>query len=231
MKGHHLSGKAVVAGLALLATSVVPSALLDADRAAAARPQAQDAQNLVNQAVRIVDKMKRDPGLLRLMRRARGLYIVPNFGRGAFIVGGRGGTGLVVVRHAGRWTDPAFYNMGGISIGAQIGGSGGSIAFLLMSPGAVDAFRSGNKISLNAGAGLSIVNYSANSQASWGKGDIIMWSDTSGAFVGAEISATDINWDDGKNRSYYGRGVDVPQVLNGKAYNPGARRLLQVLPG
>ncbi|HEY7665063.1 MAG TPA: lipid-binding SYLF domain-containing protein [Xanthobacteraceae bacterium] len=191
-----------------------------------------DAQGLVDQAVQVVNKMKSDPQLVNLMKKAKGLYIVPEFGRGAFIVGGRGGAGLVTIRQQnGTWSDPAFYDFGAISLGAQAGGSGGSVVFLLMDQSAVDAFKSGNKISLNTGAGLSIVNYSANAQASWGKGDIIMWSDTAGAYAGATVSVTDINWADGNNRQYYGKNVDMTKILNGTATNASAAELKNALPG
>jgi lipid-binding SYLF domain-containing protein len=100
-----------------------------------------------------------------------------------------------------------------------------------MSNGAVDAFKSGNKFSLNAGAGLSIVNYSANSQASWGKGDIILWSGTKGAYAGATISVTDVNWADGNNKAYYGRKVDPSKILAGDVITPDAAKLKAALPG
>jgi len=194
-------------------------------------PQPSDAQDLVNRAVTVVKDMKADHRLVPLLRQAKGLYIVPDFGRGGLIIGGRGGVGLVTLNHHGKWSDPAFYDMGGISVGPQVGGSGGSIAFLLMSQGAVDAFKSGNKFSLNAGAGLSIVNYSANSQASWGNNDIILWSDTSGAYVGATISVTDVNWDDSNNRNYYGKNVDMTRIIDGSVSNAGAEKLQSQLPG
>jgi lipid-binding SYLF domain-containing protein len=190
-----------------------------------------DAQQLVNEATAEVKKMSADPQLKKLLAKAKGVYLVPEFGRGALIVGGRGGAGVVLANKNGKWTDPAFYDMGGISIGAQAGGSGGAIAFLLMSQGAVDAFKSGNKFSLNAGAGLSIVNYSANSQASWGKGDIILWSNTSGAYAGATISVTDVNWADGNNKAYYGRKVDPSKILAGDVTTPDAAKLKAALPG
>jgi predicted outer membrane protein/lipid-binding SYLF domain-containing protein len=146
------------------------------------------AQNLVDESVKVVKRMEDDSQLADAMKRAKGIYIVPEFGRGAVVVGARGGAGVVTVRKDGKWSDPAFYDFGAISVGPQVGGSGGAVAFLLMSQGAVDAFKGGNKFSLNAGAGLSIVNYSADGQASWGKGDIVMWSNTSGAYVGATIT-------------------------------------------
>ena len=193
--------------------------------------ETNDAKELVNEAKAEVKTMKKDPQLKKLMAKAKGIYLVPKFGRGALIVGGRGGAGVVLAHVNGKWTNPAFYDFGGISFGAEAGASGGPIAFLLMTKGAVDQFKSGNKISLNAGAGLSIVTYSANAQASWGKGDIIMWSNTKGAYAGATISVTDINWSDGNNKAYYGRKVDPSQVLAGKVNTPNAEQLKQMLPG
>lgn len=191
----------------------------------------KDVHQLINEAMKEARMMKRDPQLKKLMAKAKGIYFVPEFGRGAFIIGGRGGAGVVLAHKNGQWTNPAFYDMGGISVGAQAGGSGGQVAFLLMSQGAVDAFKSGNKFSLNAGAGLSVVTYSANAQASWGKGDIILWSDTKGAYAGATVSVTDLNWDDGNNRAYYGRKVDPGAVLGGQVATPDAKQLKDVLPG
>ena len=190
-----------------------------------------DAKKLVDEAAAEAKKMAKDPQMKKLMAKAKGIYLVPEFGRGAFVIGGRGGVGVVVARAGGKWTNPAFYDFGAISIGAEAGASGGQVAFLLMTKNAVDKFKSGNKISLNAGAGLSIVTYSANAQASWGKGDIIMWSNTAGAYAGATISVTDINWANGNSKAYYGRKVDPSNVLAGNVHTPNAKRLKQNLPG
>lgn len=202
-----------------------------AENGAKSTKTTNDAKELVNEAMAEVRTMKKDPQLKKLMAKAKGIYLVPKFGRGALIVGGRGGAGVVLAHVNGKWTNPAFYDFGGISFGAEAGGSGGPIAFLLMTKGAVDQFKSGNKISLNAGAGLSIVTYSANAQASWGKGDIILWSNTKGAYAGVTVSVTDINWSDGNNKAYYGRKVDPSQVLAGKVNTPNAEQLKQMLPG
>jgi SH3 domain-containing YSC84-like protein 1 len=171
------------------------------------------------------------------MAKAKGIYLVPDFGRGAFIIGGRGGAGLVLAHRNGKWTDPVFFDFGAISFGAQAGGSGGPVAFLLMSDQAIDKFKSSNKISLNAEAGLSIVNFSKDAQASWGKGDIIIWSNTKGAYAGATASVTDINYADGNNQAYYGKQVDPSQILNGTAAasaeptSPATTQLKKALPG
>jgi SH3 domain-containing YSC84-like protein 1 len=183
----------------------------------------------IARAVNVINKMKADPKLAALMKKAKGIFVVPEFGRGALVVGARGGSGVMLAKTNGLWGNPAFYNMGGISVGAQAGGSGGAIAFLLMSRSAVNAFHSQNSFSLNAGAGLSIVNYSAASQASWGKGDIILWSNTKGLFAGAQISVTDIMWDGQANQAYYGKKVTPNQVLAGAVISTHKPRLRMAL--
>lgn len=221
--------------LKILAAVAVAAGMLVAPQSAGARADerrddAADAKQLTNEAVAEARQMLADPGLRTLLARAKGVYLVPEFGRGALIVGGRGGAGLVVVRDGEGWTPPAYYNFGGVSVGLQAGGSGGRIAFLLMSPEAVDAFRNRNKISLNADAGLSIINYSANAQASWGKGDIILWSDTAGAFAGGAISVTNVSWDEEKNRAVYGADVTPRKLLGGAVESAQGDALSQVLP-
>jgi len=202
-----------------------------AGNAMAAGDDQADTQNLVAEATAEVQQMKGDPQVAKLLQKAKGVYIVPEFGRGALIVGGKGGAGVVMAKSNGAWTSsPAFYDFGSLSVGAQAGGSGGRIAFLLMTDKAVNAFMSGNKISLDADSGLSIVNYSANAEASWGKGDIILWSDTAGAYAGATIGVSDLNWDDDNNQAYYGKQVQPQQVLTGQVTNPNAAQLQQALP-
>jgi SH3 domain-containing YSC84-like protein 1 len=190
----------------------------------------RDAKQLLTAAVAEVNTMKKDPRLAKLLKKAKGVYLVPEFGRVGLVVGGRGGSGVMLAHKNGSWSNPAFFDFGAISLGAQAGASGGPVAFLLMSNKAVDHFRSGNVFSVNAGAGLSIVTYSANAQASAGKGDIIFWTNTSGAYIGATVSASDITWDHQNNNAYYGRKVNAAQVLNGRTAQK-ATALKEALPG
>lgn len=196
-----------------------------------------DADKLVQKALAEARTMEKNPQLKQLMAKAKGIYLVPNFGRGALLVGGRGGSGVVLAHVNGKWTDPVFFDFGSISFGAQAGVSGGPVAFLLMSNQAVDKFKSSNKVSLNAGAGFTIVNFSKNAQASWGKGDIVFWSNTKGAYAGATVSVSDINYADGNNKAYYGKQIDPSKVLNGNAAamnapaSPASAKLKQALPG
>jgi lipid-binding SYLF domain-containing protein len=190
---------------------------------------AMEAQGLIDESVSVVGQMKADEGFEEVLRKAKGIYIVPDYGKGAAIVGGEGGAGVVLVKQDGEWTDPAFYNFGGVSLGAQAGGEAGSMAFLLMTDDAVNAFKSGNKVTLDANAGFTLVNWSADAEASWGKADVVTWSDTEGLFGGASLGVTDINWDDDSNEVVYGAGTDMSAIIAGTAKTGDAEKLKDAL--
>jgi lipid-binding SYLF domain-containing protein/predicted outer membrane protein len=195
--------------------------------------QRNDARQEVGEAIKVVQKMNTDPELKKLLTQAKGIFIVPDFARAGLIIGGSGGSGVLLAHSTGAWSNPAFYNMGAVSFGAQAGGSAGQIAMVLMTDKALHQFERNNTFSLNADAGLNIVNWSARAQGSWGKGDIVMWSDAEGAYAGATVSASDINFDEAETRAYYGRPVAATDVLNGKvASGPAdAQQLRQTLAG
>ncbi len=196
-----------------------------------AREDARDAQDRVDEAVKVVDEMKQDPHLARLLDRARGVFVIPRFGKGALIVGGEGGGGVVLARHEGRWSDPAFFAIGGASIGAQAGGSGGAVAMLLMTPSALEKFESSTgKWSLSAGAGLTVVNYSGNARArTVPRGDVIVWSNQEGLYGGLTASATTVEPESKLNHAYYEQEVSSEQILMGSAKNPSADPLRDAL--
>ncbi len=153
-----------------------------------------DAQNLVNKATDVANEMKKDPNLVQMMQKAKGIFIMPKYAKGGLIVGAQGGEGVMLVHHRGsNWTTPVFYDTGGLSFGAQAGVSAGSIAMLLMSDKAINRFKGDDKFALNAEAGISIIKYSAAGRATPGQPDVILWSDQKGAYAGATLSLTDIH--------------------------------------
>lgn len=111
---------------------------------------AKDASELVKDATQTLRKMKADQGVKTLLSKAKGVFIVPDYGRGAVGVGIRGGEGALLGKEADQWNGPLFYDIGGISVGAQFGGEGGEIAMLLMSDQALRAFKADNTFSLNS---------------------------------------------------------------------------------
>lgn len=196
-----------------------------------AAAQGGDGQGLVAKAISQASTMQADPQVRRLLAHARGVLLVPEYGHGAFIIGGRGGEGVLLVRErGGRWSNPAFFGLGGVSIGFQAGGDVGEVAYILMSEGAVRQFEEGNNFSLNAGAGLNVVTYRAGESVDVTRGDVVVWANTTGAFGGADVGATDVGFDGRLTSDFYGQpDVGIRDVLDGRVRNPEARQLQNAL--
>jgi SH3 domain-containing YSC84-like protein 1 len=192
--------------------------------------KAQEAQDHLQKSVKVIQQMDADPGMKKLLKQAKGVYIVPDYGRAALGVGARGGAGVLFVKQGGKWGNPAFYNMGGVSAGAQAGVEAGAIALLLNNQKALNSFKKNNNFSLNAEAGLTVVNWSAKAQGSAGKGDVVAWSDTEGAFGDLAVSVTDINFDEKETGAFYGRKIaSAADVIGGKVKAPRSPALKDAL--
>ncbi len=89
--------------------------------------------------------------------KAKGIAIFPALIKGGFILGGEGGTGVLLGRlENGTWSYPAFYYMGAASLGLQIGGQVSEVVLTIMSEKALDAvidnqMKLGGEVSMAAG--------------------------------------------------------------------------------
>jgi lipid-binding SYLF domain-containing protein len=193
------------------------------------REKSRDAVEHINEALEVLRQMQATPEMAQLLARSKGVFIVPDYGRAALGVGVRGGAGVLLTRIGNTWSNPAFYNMGGISAGLQAGAEAGSVAFVLNDQKALNSFMQNNKFSLNAGAGLTLVDWSRKGMGTAGWGNITVWSDTEGLFAGVDLSITDIDYDEEETSAYYRREVAARDVLTGKVKNPNAAVLSKAL--
>src|SRR4051812_5831396 len=56
-----------------------------------------------------------------LLAKAQCVLVIPDVLKGGFIIGARGGSGVASCRTVDGWSQPAFYDLGGLSVGLQIG--------------------------------------------------------------------------------------------------------------
>ncbi len=185
----------------------------------------------VNDAVAVVNRMASEPGMANLLKQAKGVYLVPTYGRAALGVGVSGGTGVMLAKRAdGGWSDPAFYTTGGLSVGAQAGAEGGPIAMVLMNDKAVNSFKQKNKFSLSADAGLTVVNWAKTAQGTAGLGDVVAWAGTSGLFGNiATVALKDIHYNQKTSGAYYHKTVNASDIIDGKATSPESDALKKAL--
>ncbi|MFQ3622183.1 MAG: lipid-binding SYLF domain-containing protein, partial [Acetobacteraceae bacterium] len=102
-----------------------------------------DQQALVDRATLTVNELlggEHGADARRVLRRARAVLIFPRVFRGGFILGGEGGSGVLLARDAaGSWSSPAFYGMGSGSLGLQIGIQDSQVMIFIMSDRALNA--------------------------------------------------------------------------------------------
>ncbi len=193
--------------------------------------EALEAQMRINDAADVISRMKDDPQAGELLENAKGLLVVPHFTKAALIFGGGRGGGLLLLRHGDAWSGPAFYRISGGSVGVQIGGARGSLVMVLTSDKAVQAFQSkSSSWSLNAGAGLTAVNYTSEARGAATLSDVVIWSDIKGLFGGAAVGATNIARDQRTNQEYYNDpDVTTQQILSGAVASSGSTSLRRTL--
>lgn len=197
---------------------------------AVSRQEAATAKR-VSEAAAVVTRMESAPRMKQLLQTAKGIFIIPTYVRAALGVGATGGAGVLLVKRAdGSWSDPAFYNLAGISVGAQAGAEGGPVALVLNNDVAVNKFMQKTEFSLNADAGLTIINWAKTVQGTAGEGDVVVWTGTEGLFGNvAAVGVNGIRYSQGANNAYYHQTVTAQDVVAGKYNNARSEPLKQSL--
>jgi lipid-binding SYLF domain-containing protein len=152
-----------------------------------------------------------------LLDKAEAIAVFPGVVKAAFIIGGQGGQGVISRRIKGGWSAPAFFNLGGGSIGPQIGASSTDFVMLFMNEGALsglleDKFELGGEAGVAAGPIGRTAAASTDAQL---KAGILTYSRSKGAFIGAELKGVVISPDNDDNEAVY--GAKARPVLMGEA--------------
>ncbi len=177
----------------------------------------------VEDAIRVLDEMMKesDKSIPQgLLRECAGIAIIPDVIRAGLIIGGRHGKGVLLVRtEDGGWTDPAFIDIKGGSIGWQAGVQSADIVLVFRTPRSVENFNEG-KFTLGADAGIAAGPVGRQAEASTDselKAEILSYSRSRGLFVGLTLQGSSIQEDSKANAGFYGRSIDLKDILAGQA--------------
>jgi lipid-binding SYLF domain-containing protein len=204
---------------------------------AAVPAMAQQAeQEIVDKARLALDHLRNDPdhpSLNPTLARAKAVLIVPSLLKAGFILGGEGGSGVLLARGAnGDWSAPAFYTLASGSIGLQIGAQDAEVIFIVMTDkGLKQVIQSQFKLGADASIAIGPKGTGVEASTTLALGaDIYSFSRTRGAFAGGSFEGSLIKAREEWNKTYYGQAVSVEDiVLHHKALNPGAGALQQAL--
>lgn len=192
-----------------------------------------DPTDLVERAASVYKGFMVDPNMEWFQRnvdRARGIFIVPQMLRGGFIIGGSGGRGVLLAQDgmSGKWSYPAFYSMGSVSLGFQAGADASEIILLIMTERGLSAMLSTDyKLGADVSVAAGPVGISAKAETA----DILAFGRAQGIFGGVSVEGAAISPLDDWNRQYYGKPVQVFDILiNQNLSNKQAEPLRQLLP-
>lgn len=180
--------------------------------------KSRDAANQSAKAARVFEEIMatREKSIPRdLLNRAEAVAVFPSVIKAGFIVGGRGGRGVISRRVAGGWSAPAFFDLAGGSIGLQIGASSTDFVLLFMNERAVESLL-GDKFEIgaegSAAAGPVGRSASASTDARL-NAQILSYSRSRGAFAGLELKGVVIKPDNEDNSHVY--GMSARDILTG----------------
>ncbi len=141
---------------------------------------------------------------------AQGLVIIPNMIKGGFVVGGRHGRGVLLIRDPNRnWHAPVFVSMTGGSIGWQVGVQTTDVVLVFKTQQSVQGILNG-KFTLGADAAAAAGPVGRQAAAATDgqlKAEIYSYSRSRGLFAGVSIDGSVLQMDEIANATYYRRSA------------------------
>jgi lipid-binding SYLF domain-containing protein len=205
--------------LALLMSAVSPAIAADAE----------EAQGIVDKARVTFNSFMRDKNYTWLhshLKDAKGLLIFPQVLKAGFILGGSGGTGVLVVKdkQTGDWSEPAFYTIGAVSFGLQIGGEAAEVIMMAMSQKAIDSlFASSFKLGGDTSIAVGPKGIGAKGNITT---DFISFAKSKGIYAGLNLEGSVVDVRDSLNKAYYGKDVrPVDIIVKKEVSNKGSDQL------
>jgi len=170
-----------------------------------------------------------------LLDNATAVAIVPDVVKLAFVVGGRHGSGVLLVREGdGGWSLPVFIQLSGGSLGWQIGAQSTDVVLVFKDRQRVDSLLKG-QFTLGADASVAAGPVGRQAEAATNarmKAEIYSYARSRGIFAGVSLEGSKLAVDQDADQAFYGRPASDPHVvIDGKVSDvaPEARELVDLL--
>ena len=168
---------------------------------------AADAAKQINAAAEVMQNMTSSHQIpSSLLDQAQCIAVIPGLTKGGLIVGGEHGSGVVSCRTTSGWSAPAFITMTGGSVGLQAGAEHQDIVLLMNSQGEQE-LKSGHwDLGAEAAAAGPSGGTAASENTGW-KAPVLSYSNSKGAFAGADIGGSKIGADKDMIHNLYGENA------------------------
>jgi lipid-binding SYLF domain-containing protein len=223
--------------VACMVMSIGMSSRVFADQEKAQDLNADKSRMIVDQSRIVIEEMilnieKEKAVPVDLIKNCAGLAIIPGMFKGAIFIGGSYGKGIVLKHERGKWSGPAFFNIGAGSLGLQFGGQAVDLILVIFGQQNMDSFL---KTKFKLGADIAVAVGPVGAQATAAteiflKGGIYSYSRTRGAFIGLSIEGAGIATQEEMNKAYYNASYSPADILSGQVLPPeSAIKLINTL--
>ena len=162
---------------------------------------------------------------LNILEQATCVGVVPGLIKGAFVLGGQYGQGIVTCRTGHGWSAPVFIRMAGGSFGFQIGGQSTDLILVAVNDrGFQDLLKNKFKIGGDASAAAGPVGRQGSAATDWKmSAELLSYSRNKGLFAGISLDGTSVSQNSEDTELYFGRPAKFETILKGDVdVPPGA---------
>ena len=155
---------------------------------------------------------------------AKCIAVIPDMAKGAFLVGGEHGRGVVTCRTGHGWSAPAFISIGGGNFGFQAGAQSVDLVMLFMNDKGVQGLLSSKfELTGEASATAGPVGRHASAGTDWKMDtEALSYSRTKGLFAGVAVDGAVIQQDNDSTVAFYGKNVSFRETLSGDVHAPAS---------
>ncbi len=199
--------------VSLLVVLVLTTAIM-ADAKSKEEERLENSAAVLTEILNIPDGLPKD-----LLDKAECVLVFPSVKKGGFILAVRVGKGAGSCRTGekmdGPWSPPAMFELGGGSVGLQIGGQATDFVLLIMNPNGAKKLLS-SKFTLGADASVSAGPKGRTAEAATDAqmgAEILTYSRSKGLFAGVSLEGAPLSQDGDANQKIYGKRIEAKDLL------------------
>jgi lipid-binding SYLF domain-containing protein len=179
---------------------------------------AADSDSLIKDSIRILKEMEGESDvkdMAHILQSAHAVAFVPSMVKAGLILGGEYGEGLILRKEGSKWYGPSFYNLGGGSVGLQIGVQKTAFVLVVNNKAGVDAFlRSKTKLGADVAVAAGPVGRRGDAATdAQMKASIYSYSMSKGLFAGVSLDGSVLSISVKRNREYWKKDISADDAL------------------
>jgi lipid-binding SYLF domain-containing protein len=194
----------------------------------------KDEETLRNAATVLQGMLNSSNVPAHLLEKANCVLVLPGVKKFGIGIGGSGGRGAMTCREgekfSGKWSTPAMYSIGGVSVGLQVGGTSTDFVLLVMDDKGVEAILQ-DKTKLGSDATVAAGPGATAQSAEVGGADMLTYARTKGLFAGVSLDGATLHQDGDANLRLYGKKISSREIIRGNAVatTEGGQALVSLL--